>query len=51
MVENAGDALQHGVLAACVFAGDRQNPEKCAGHGSGHLKTVSEGKNRRCRVS
>ena len=25
MVKSAGDALQHGTLAACVFAGDRQN--------------------------
>ena len=25
MIKSGGDALQHGVLAACVFAGDRQN--------------------------
>ena len=32
MVETSGDALQHGAMAACVFAGDRQNPEKSARH-------------------
>ena len=27
MVKTAGDALQHGALTACVFAGDRQNSD------------------------
>ena len=30
MAETAGDALQHGALTACVFAGDCQNSEKNA---------------------
>ena len=47
MVETAGDVLQHVALAACVFAGDCQNPEKNARH----LMTVSQGKNRRGRAS
>ena len=31
-VKTAGDALQHGALAASVFAGDHQNSEKTARH-------------------
>ena len=42
MIETAGDALQHGALVACVFAGDRQNPKKSGRH----LLTVIEVKNR-----
>ena len=38
MVKSAsGDALQHGALAACVFAGDRQNSEKSARPGARRL--------------
>ena len=32
MVETAGDAQQNGAIVACVFAEDRQNPEKSARH-------------------
>ena len=32
MVETAGNAQPNGTIAACVFAEDRQNPEKNARH-------------------
>ena len=47
-VETSEDALLHGAMAACVFAGDRMNPEKSARKLI--LMAVSKGKNKRCKA-